>query len=229
LNPVTSTQNRTVVDNLLRELPMDQNICPVDTVNATVNNWVGTTPQNQFFRPYYHERLVAALVANGISHSAGVTEQWTGSGPDSTWTTTVTNSSDETLTVLTSSHPPGVVLAIHGSLPGYAWNLDGVLIRLAIAILCLYCVYTIAYALYTLASRTHSRSWGKMSELIALALNSRPSPLLKNASAGIDHTITFQKLVTVKEAEVDGRVELLFARDEADRGPYKRIVRGKKY
>jgi hypothetical protein len=68
-----------------------------------------------------------------------------------------------------------------------------------------------------------------MSELTALALNLKPSPLLKNTSAGIDHMITFQKLVTVKETEVDRRVELLFPRDEAERGPYKRIVPGKKY
>lgn len=237
LNPTTSINNRTVADILLGQLPLTSYICPVGgqfLPNSYQQDTAITHSPNGWGRPFLHERLIAALVANGLSHAAGVVELWTPAG-GGTWSFTRPNdNSGQNFSFLKQPNPPGMVLTMHGYLPGtYAWIIDGVTIKLALAILCAYCAYALAYALYSFSTLKASDAWSSISGLTALAMNSTPSAELENTGAGIRQTATFRKLLSVRETETEGegRLELVFKRDEDDerKGPYKRVVRGKKY
>ncbi|KAL1988865.1 hypothetical protein VTN96DRAFT_6854 [Rasamsonia emersonii] len=83
LNPTTSINNRTVADILLGQLPLTSYICPVGgdfLPNYYQQDAAITHSSNGWGRPFLHERLIAALVANGLSHAAGVVELWTLTG-----------------------------------------------------------------------------------------------------------------------------------------------------
>lgn len=225
LSPLTDVQNRTVADNLLRLLPVTNNICPAN------GSYSQDLPVLQFpdSRPFMHERLLASLVANGMSHAAGVTEEWgldpANSDPNFRWTfySSYFNKSKN------QAVPPGIILVLHGQLLGYAWSLDGAPIKLALPILFLYCIYTIAYVLYTFVTGRSSTTWRSISDLTALAMNSTPSAALQHTSCGIQRTNTFKKLISVREAEENQRLELVFKQDEERKGLYRKVVAGRGY
>jgi hypothetical protein len=77
-------------------------------------------------------------------------------------------------------------------------------------------------------------TWSSISELAALALGSSPheTGVLENMSAGIRRVGTFRKMVSCREVEVNGRLELVFLREgEEAEGPlpYRRVVAGRAY
>jgi hypothetical protein len=216
LNPLTGMENRTVADNLLRWMPVTKNLCPLngDFEIATED---GSYPENtddyRFAdtRPFMHEALLASLVANGMSYAADNASRyryWNPDGEGGWMYTNLTTRQDAFL-----SNPPGIVLTFHGHLPGYAMTLDGIPIKIAIPILLLYCIYTIAYLAYTFISGRSSRVWSTMSGFTALAINSTPTEVLKHTSAGIKHTETFRNMVSVREVENHDRLELVFDQD----------------
>ncbi len=225
LSPLTDVQNRTVADNLLRLLPVTTNVCPLN----------GSYPENlselqyRDSRPFMHERLLATLVANGMSHAAGATELWrwdpAESDPNFRWSF-YSSSSNENKNQAT---PPGFVLTLHGQLSGYAWSLDGAPIKLALPILFLYCIYILAYVLYTFVTGRSSTTWRSISDLTALAMNSTPSKVLRHTSCGIARTDTFRKLISVREVEEHERLELVFKQDEERKGPHRVVAVGRGY
>lgn len=225
LSPLTDIQNRTVADNLLRLLPVTTNVCPPD------GSYPDKLPQIQHHdsRPFMHERLLASLVANGMSHAAGATELWqwdpTESDPNRRWTffSSITNQDKNQAT------PPGFVLTLNGQLSGYAWSLDGVPIKLALPILFLYCIFVLAYVLYTFITGRSSTTWRSISDLVALAMNSTPSKVLRHTSSGIAQTDTFRKLISVREVEEHERLELVFKEDDERNGPYRVVAVGRGY
>jgi hypothetical protein len=224
LNTLTGVQNRTVADNLLRWMPVTDNICPTNGSYTTSEETLQFVPT----RPFMHERLLASLIANGMSHAAGATQIWTpfsDTYSSHDWIKMGSEADDDNV----HRNPPGIVLAFHGHLSGYAWSLDGIPIKLALAILLLYCVYTIPYVLYTFITGRSSMSWRSISELTALAINSTPTKELKRTSAGIKQTDTFRKLINVREVEENDRLELVFKEDEEKRGPYRRVAVGRGY
>jgi hypothetical protein len=206
----TSNQNRTVADNLLRTLLLTDNICPPNGIYS--NNL--TADDRNTARPYTHEALISSLIANGLSHVAGPFEQWQWGKWDNShfqWRHIDEWSGEER----TSSQPPGIVLTFHGHLMGYAWSLDGTGIKIAVPILIIYCLYTTVYVLYTFITGRSSQAWDTISGLVALAMNSRPTEVLENTSAGISQTDTFRNLVSVREVvDRNERLELVFQRDE---------------
>jgi hypothetical protein len=216
LNQPTSVQNRTLADNLLRDLPITDNLCPW---NATYGLDAQGFPRS---RAYMHEALVSSLLANGISHSAGASEQWWKRmiGGEEVWEHDVFPSGD----LEQKKSPPAMVLGFQGSLKGYAWTMEGVPIKLAITVLCLYCLYALVYVVYTFWTGHSSMAWSSIAELVTLALNSMPTSSMKNTSGGIDKRGTFKELVTVREVERNHRLEMVFPQDGQDRGPTRRVA-----
>lgn len=205
-----SNQNRTVADNLLRSLLLTENICPVN----------GSYPlYSRFSRPLMHEALISALVANGMSHATGpfqISQDRQKNG-DFGWSNWTYADGGE-------YKPAALILTFQASVVGYAWNMDGTAIRIAIPILIIYCLYVITYVVYTLVTGYSSRAWDTMASITALAFNSRPSKVLENTSVRISKTDTFRNLVSVQEVD-ERRLEMIFQRDEQDRGGLLRRVR----
>lgn len=223
LSPCTNTQNQTVVDNLLRMMLVTDNLCPRNGEYE-----LGTTPIGKSrTRPFMHEGLIAALIASGMSNAAGITEQWARNLSDKNCPWML---GDLTMdSSLKQSNPQGIILTFQGSLPGYAWSLDSTSIKLALAVLILYCVYVIAYLAYAFSAGHVSTSWSTISGLTALAINSHPTHVLRFTSAGIERTDTFRNLVSLREIEETGQLELVFQQDEENWGACRRVTEGKAY
>ncbi|KAF4177465.1 hypothetical protein CNMCM8694_002296 [Aspergillus lentulus] len=207
-----ANQNRTVADNLLRSLLLTENVCPVN----------GSYPlYSRAPRPMMHEAIVSSLVANGMSHAAGPFNMSAQNLHDGTfrWVTRIGD----------LINPPGLILTFQSHVLGFAWNMDGTAIRIAISILILYCLYATIYVVYTFVTGHSSHAWDTISSITALAFNSRPTKVLENTSVRISQTETFRNLVSVKELEAEKRLELVFQQDEQDRGPVQRVRAGKSY
>ena len=230
LSPMTDMQNRSVVDNLLRLMPVTSSICPLNGTYA--DPLISESGLNS--RPFMHEQLLASLVANGMSHAAGASTQWQiNQDPSDASERWIMQGNDEgylgNQDQRYSANPPGVILTFQGRVPGYGWNLDGIPIKIALPILLLYCVYALSYSLYTLFTGRSSNTWRSISDLTALAMNSTPTSALKNTSCGVGLTDTYRKLVSVREVEKHKRLEFVFKQDEDNAGSYKRVVVGRGY
>jgi hypothetical protein len=211
-----SNQNRTVADNLLRSLLLTENVCPV------YGSYALNSVNSPASRPMMHEALVSSLVANGMSHATGPFQMSDISlkNGDFQWNNA---NGDEV-------KPAGLILTFQSSVVGYAWNMDGTAIKIAIPILIIYCLYAISYVAYTVITGHTSRAWDTIASLTALAFNSRSSKVLENTSVRISQTETFRNLVSVQEVEQEQRLELVFQQDEQHRGGLLRRVRaGKAY
>ena len=80
---------------------------------------------------------------------------------------------------------------------GYAYNIDGWTTSLSIMVHLIYCVLALGHTGYLLWSGISSGSWDTISELTTLAVNSKPTGLLKNTGAGIDTLTVFKENVQV--------------------------------
>ena len=146
---MTDVQNRSVVENLLRLMPATSDVCPVNGTYADLSDNTGALVA----RPFMHERLLASLVANGMSHAAGIVGFWS-INQDSTNTSEnwekIMDDSDQD--VWTSATTPGLVLTYHGWVSGYGWNLDGIPIQDRLAnthtLLCLRAVLRTIHSLH---------------------------------------------------------------------------------
>jgi hypothetical protein len=119
-------------------------------------------------------------------------------------------------------------MTFQGRLPGFAWNLDDVPIKIALAILMLYCTYVVVYVAYTFVTGRSSTTWSGVSDLVALTSVSAPpeGEALENTSAGITRVRTFRKGVSVREVEASERLELVF-QGEGEGLLHRRVVVGR--
>ena len=128
-------------------------------------------------------------------------------------------------------------LRVDSTFEGYAYNVAGAGPKLAIAFLLTYCSLAIAYTVYAgilgssaLSSPlphqsidisitgTSSTAWDSISEVTALAMNSRPTRNLQNTCGGISELRTFKTPVRIvvrkDESEGEGEhLELVFGDD----------------
>ncbi|KAE8160474.1 hypothetical protein BDV40DRAFT_302286 [Aspergillus tamarii] len=216
LNQVTSVQNRSVADNLLRSLSVTDNLCPWNATYGLDTQGYSRT------RPYMHEALISSLVANGISHSAGAAEEWRKHriGGSQIWEYNAFPSGNLEQTI----SPPAMILKFQGSVEGYAWSVDGVPVKLAIVVLSLYCLYTAVYVLYTILTGHCSMAWSSMAELVILSLNSTPTPAMNNGREQLEHWKACKELITVREVQKNHRLEMVLPEYEQDRGPTRRVA-----
>jgi hypothetical protein len=228
LNPMTTIQNRTVVDNLLRWTPLVTNVCPPNGtyLNTTVYGYDeysnGSLTSSILQRPYMQEALLASLVANGMAFPDAIPAPYFYSSDGAfPWS----NPSDESNG---AANPPGPVLTAQGVIPGYAHGHSGVPVKVALGVLIVYVLFALGFVLYTIITGQSELTWGSIAELTALALNSSPTRAMKNTSAGISQVETFRRTVSVREVEQHHRLELVFDQD-SNSSLHRRVNVGQAY
>ena len=99
---------------------------------------------------------------------------------------------------------------------GYAYNTHGTITRLAISLLLIYCLVTIAHIIYAGALGISSTCWDSIAEVTALAINSTPTAALRNTCAGITELNIFKlpvRVLAFRDVEGDGEhLELVFGK-----------------
>ncbi|KAJ5279744.1 hypothetical protein N7478_005116 [Penicillium angulare] len=91
---------------------------------------------------------------------------------------------------------------------GYAYSLGGATSIAAIIVLLIYCLLVVAHTVYVCFNSRSSSSWDSISEIVALALQSKETEYLRNTGPGISTKEIFRSPVQIRD--VGQRVELTF-------------------
>lgn len=92
----------------------------------------------------------------------------------------------------------------------HAYKFEGAVIKLAMSVLLIHMMLVYAHFLLIVAGDGWcSRAWSELGELMALAIVTRPSPLLRNAGGGVKSWQTWKLRAFVREVTPDGRLELV--------------------
>lgn len=83
------------------------------------------------------------------------------------------------------------------SISGYGYGPNVLAVQVSLVILSLYCMVTIAHILYSVWTGNSSSAWDSISELVALAINSRPAQELQDTCAGIYSAKIFGQRVRI--------------------------------
>ncbi|KAK8241920.1 hypothetical protein HDK77DRAFT_269296 [Phyllosticta capitalensis] len=99
-----------------------------------------------------------------------------------------------------------------------AYSTKDLPVQLSLAVLATYVAYILAFIIYTLGfTRTASFAWDSISELVALALLSKPpEKSLRNTRAGIETIELFKQHVHIRVVE-DEKLELVFKDEDSGR------------
>ncbi|KAL9618555.1 MAG: hypothetical protein Q9160_006739 [Pyrenula sp. 1 TL-2023] len=80
---------------------------------------------------------------------------------------------------------------------GFGYGPNVLAVQISLVILVLYCTVTIAHILYSIWTGNSSSAWDSISELVALAINSRPAEEMQNMCAGINSAKVFGQRVRI--------------------------------
>jgi hypothetical protein len=80
---------------------------------------------------------------------------------------------------------------------GYAFNIQGTSTILSCVVLLAYCMMVAIHIGFVIWTRSSSTSWDSVSEVVALAMQSKPSDKLGNTCAGINSTGVFTNNVRI--------------------------------
>lgn len=119
------------------------------------------------------------------------------------------------------------------TVPGFGYGANVAPVQISLVILFLYCVVTISHIAWSVGTGISSSAWDSISEIVALAINSRPAQELQNTCAGIQGMDVFKKRVRVAGTDFKSceggsmHLELLFA--SGDGSHADNIVANEKY
>jgi hypothetical protein len=92
----------------------------------------------------------------------------------------------------------------------HAYIFDGSIVKLSMSVLLVHMMLAYTHLLLlVLGDGWCSRAWSELGELMALAILTHPSPLLRNAGGGINRWQTWRLRTFVREVTPDGRLELV--------------------
>jgi hypothetical protein len=110
---------------------------------------------------------------------------------------------------------------------GYGYGMNTVTKKFAAAVLLVQGAIALATVAALAGGRHVSSSWSSVGELLALAINSHPTPRLQNTGAGVARLDTWTETVMVRVA--DGQqLQIVFERDGTLK-EYSTPVVGQKY
>ena len=188
LNPVTSPDNSTAFQSMLKITGLwnvDQ-VVDAEDAQHKVESLLSLAVANGLARRDYGRGLAGSLRGdpNGLSTGDLTIGEWAKQmmpahgrpmGPGGA-AFTVTPSEENNSTKFTMKTTTN----------GYAYSSKGSAARFAIFVLLLHAVIAVCHWIYTFWSKQSSSSWDSIAELVALAMNSRPSDVFVNTGAGID-------------------------------------------
>jgi hypothetical protein len=109
------------------------------------------------------------------------------------------------------------------SVNGYGYGLTAATL-LATLVLLTYSLIAMSYVVYSICfAKITSSSWESITELVSLALNSRPSPALRNTGGGIATLGSLKQKVSVRA--IDDSLQMVFGENKG----MEKVVENKHY
>jgi len=96
-----------------------------------------------------------------------------------------------------------------------SYSLDGVPVKIALVVLCLYIATVMLFMCYTMVSGTSSSAWTSWSQVVALGINSERIERLKGLSTGSDCRWSLQQPVSIRARKGEG-VQFVFEDSRRD-------------
>ena len=111
---------------------------------------------------------------------------------------------------------------------GYRWK-GSHTVQFGVTVLLLHMAIAIAHSVFVfykvvIQNEGLVSSWTTVAELIALALNSSPSPRLQDTCAGVEAAETWRQVVTVRET-YPGHLEMVVRPEDAAKHPVPQVGR----
>lgn len=113
-------------------------------------------------------------------------------------------------------------------LHGWFYSAGGTTTRLSLTVMLVYCALVLGHIFYSAISGVSSTAWDSAAELVALAMNSRPTEILQNTCAGIIGRKALKTPVRVL-ATTKGHLELVFGEIKDPNVPNSKLVMNEKY
>jgi hypothetical protein len=215
LNPIIQDYNRTVFHEILRSIPPLQDEHGVDDkflvsplVESIISVMVTTSLANTEASAI-QQGILKGCTGTNCSERCG---EWGGS-----WCKAIMPRNEFGNGKSIYNLPPNfdkskaAHFTLHATINGYAYNSSGRATILSCVVLICYCVMVIVHMLFSMRIGLCSQAWDTVSEVVALAMQSRPTEKLRNTCAGIVSKTTFTHLVRVRRTgEVGEHLELLF-------------------
>lgn len=215
LNPRLVGSNLTAFHTLLKTVPL-----------SYAKQW---TKDDTFVSPLM-ESIVSILVTNGLARTAvsavpqGILKGCTStecsetcSDGDGAWCREILPKKRFGLGGDVYNLPPGTDTSKMAEftaeifIEGWAYNLQGKATKLSCIILAAYAALALLHISFTIWTGMSSQAWDTVAEIIALAMQSRPTDALQNTSAGITTATVFTQMVkVVQTGENGGHLELDF-------------------
>lgn len=223
LTPTIPGENITTIESIL----MAAGLSRYSSSPSMSDQWAQSNKPSQG-RSALLESIICNVIVDGLSRY-GVQHIFDTRGDPTQWTLQSYNPRPDFQKRLLSSQTafvqPDLPVSDYNTIPvamsisGFSYRAE-LATRLSLAVLLFHAVMAIAHIAYVLINPETSRSWSSVSELIALAHNSRPAPhALLNTGAGIQYSETYSQMAKIRvrtrsdEPEA-GRVELVFGDSE---------------
>jgi hypothetical protein len=183
--------------------PVDQlNITVDSAIYATMDDVLSPDMQDPEHPEYFHEALLAGLVANGIgrfgfsARIVGYDASNNSFGLSGQVVKNWLSGSNHNIFDVREADSRGLYqLVIRSNVEGLSYSLAGVPIKIALAVLLLYCSLELLYLVYVTRRGFHLRFWDTVAGLTIVALGSPKSEICHQASAGMPNDGLFKEPV----------------------------------
>jgi hypothetical protein len=226
LDPVVGPDNSSAFQSMLQTAGLWNSDMLIDLEGAqhSVESLLSTVVANGLARRDYGRSLAGSLLGdpNGVSTGELYGQEWAmqmmpahgrAMGPGGV-----------AFAISPSEEQNSTKFTMHTTANGYAYSIRGSAAKFAMSVLLFHTFIALCHWVYMSYSKQSSTSWESIAELVALAMNSRPSEVFANTGAGIDCGELFKDQTQVVER--GDRLELVVG---APSGEEKTVVANKIY
>lgn len=201
-------------------VPVDgQNITVDSAIYETMNDVLSPDDQDPEHPAYFHEALLASLVANGIGRfgfSARIVG-FNASNQSFTLSDEVNkdwlSGSNHNIFGVNDADTRGLYqLVIRSNVSGLSYSLHGAPIKIALVFLLIYCSLELLYLIYVMKRGFHLRFWDTVPGLTAVALGSSKSETSYQASAESSNAGLFKEPVRL-HMDREGCLQILLDKE----------------
>lgn len=216
LFPEINSPNATVFTQMVSTAGMWNSSLPSQPYNFPfiVESILSTSVTNGLARSTYNRTMLGTLKGSSPAECSDPPSDWCGGS----WEYEMIPKHSlgwggSAFAISTQDQQRATMFTMHATVNGYAWSSRGMLQKAAITVLAVYSVFAISHFIYLVKSGYTSLAWEKAPEMVSLAMNSKPTAVLRNTGAGIDTLQPYKAKVKIKVGP-QGHLEYIFEDSE---------------
>jgi len=163
---------------------------------------------NDNYSLYSLAKALTVYMTDAVSMVPGLhAVRWVGPAPDGPWEL---DQGERSSAQRVSDLAPYALVELRYDHTAYQYNFQGTATKLAWGVLLLHVLLALVHLVVVLAQRGWASSaWAQLGDLVALAVNTSPTALLRNTGVGVSQWAVWRLTAYVREVDGGGRVELV--------------------